>query len=135
MAVPTSPPPGLAQQRIQPVDPCSLLSRGEVEVILGGTLIADPVGHGTESCTYQLKPVGIRQLYELQLTWRGGYTRWREDGFISQLAAGTMARMSTDGGGPGAGKVVLDTLGTHAEVTGPSWERGEQRGVEFTAIK
>jgi hypothetical protein len=124
---------GLAQQRIKPVDPCSLLSRDEVEAILGAKLIADPVGHGTDSCTYELKPVGIRQLYEVQFTWRGGYTKWREDGFISQMAAGTMAKMSSDGAG--AEKVVLDTLGNHGEVAGPTWERGEQRGVEFMAVK
>ena len=123
------------EQRVRPVDPCSLLSRAEVEAILGGPLIADPVGHGTESCSYELKPIGIRQLYEVEVTWRGGYRKWREDAFISQMAAGTMARMSTGDASAGPGKTVLDALGNHGEVSGPSWERGEQRGLQFVAVK
>lgn len=130
---------GLAQQRIKPVDPCSLLSRAQVEAILGGKLITDPVGHGTDSCTYELKPVGIRQLYEVDFTWSGGFSKWRSDGFISQAAAGTLAKLSGDAAGSEAGsgaeKLVAQDLGNHGEVATPSWDHGEQRGVQFMAVK
>jgi hypothetical protein len=83
--------------------------------------------------------VGIRQLYEVDFTWSGGFSKWRSDGFISQAAAGTLAKLSGDAAGSEAGsgaeKLVAQDLGNHGEVATPSWDHGEQRGVQFMAVK
>jgi len=77
-------------------DPCSVLSQAEAEAILG-KLIAPPAAKA-DSCSYELPPQGIRQIYELRYKWRGGNYDFRTDLQAAKMggtALGTMEFQST----------------------------------------
>jgi len=61
--------------RPQRIDACRLLTRAEVEAILG-PLPKQPTASGQDGCNYEIAPL---QQYELVLRWRGGYHDWRSD--------------------------------------------------------
>ena len=97
----------LDKTRPKPVEVCSLLTRAEVEAIVG-PLGADPVAHGHDSCTYDLPrtPGTVPLEYEVKVRWRGGYSQWRSDRHVSNIALGTVAQTARDviikmGGGAG----------------------------------
>ncbi len=123
-----------SKTRPHPVDPCSLVSRAEAEALIG-KLIADPVANGTDECDYELPPKGIRQVYGLQISWRGGYAEWRSNAHIADIAADALK-----------GKVIKvqhDTVYTqvvrldlnHAVPDSGAWERTGIAGMDFVAIK
>jgi len=140
----------LEKHRMKPVNPCSLLTRAEVEAIIG-KLIADPVAHGTDSCAYELPPVGIRQVYELHFTWRNGYYDWRQNGHVAEIAGGTVAKMSGDvvehqlqqelgaqtasGTRPASEAEVTAMLGGHEVAANDAWEKAADQGMGFAAVK
>ena len=140
----------LEKHRVQPVNPCSLLTRAEVEAVIG-KLIADPVAHGTDSCSYEVPPVGIRQVYELHFTWRNGYYDWRQNGHVAGIAGGAVAKMSGDVveqklrqelGVKGAAEArpaseaeVNAIIGGHEVAANGAWERAADQGMGFAAVK
>lgn len=87
----------LEQTRPKPVAVCSLLTRAEVEAIVG-PLGADPVAHGQDSCTYDLPrtPGNIPLEYEVSIRWRNGYYQWRSDRHVSNIALGAVAQTARD---------------------------------------
>jgi len=72
-------------------DPCSVLSQAEAEAILG-KLIAPPAANG-DSCSYELPPQGIRQIYELQFRWRGGNYDFRTDLQAAKMGGAALGSM------------------------------------------
>ncbi len=69
----------LDKTRPKQVDVCSLLTRAEVEAILG-TLSADPSPAGKTGCDFVLPAHdNVRPQYGIQIFWTGGYSRWRTD--------------------------------------------------------
>jgi len=72
-------------------DPCSVLSQAEAEAILG-KLIAPPVAQA-DSCSYELPPQGIRQIYELRYRWRGGNYDFRTDLQAAKMAGTALGTM------------------------------------------
>jgi len=72
-------------------DPCSVLSQAEAEAILG-KLIAPPVAQG-DSCSYELPPQGIRQIYDLQYRWRGGNYDFRTDLQAAKMGGAALGSM------------------------------------------
>jgi hypothetical protein len=86
----------LEKTRPQPVDVCSILTRAEVEAIIG-PLHADPVSHGTQGCTYEAPPQqGLAQQYEVEVRWRGGYADWRSDQHATKIGGAALAQMAED---------------------------------------
>ncbi|MGH7668801.1 MAG: hypothetical protein ACRENQ_04845 [Gemmatimonadaceae bacterium] len=126
----------LSKTRPQPVAPCSLLSRAEVEALIG-KLIADPVANGTDECDYQLPANGrIPQIYGLQTFWRGGYEKWRSDAHIADVASGALKQTVYE---KGRGDTVyrkdiqLDLHQAVADTGG--WEYAGINGPSFVAVK
>ena len=122
-----------AKRRIKPVDPCTLLTRAEVEAIIG-PLLSNPVPAGTDSCTYVLSMQGYRSQYELKISWRGGYYQYRSDSHVAGAAAGVMAGMA------GLARGQSDTKATQAASSvpaapGDAWELAEDHGMAFAAVK
>jgi hypothetical protein len=79
-----------AKTRPPPVDPCSLLSRTEVEALIG-PLAGDAASHGTDECTNPVAPLnGVPRAYDLNVKWDGGYAQWRSTAFIGDLAGSAM---------------------------------------------
>ncbi|HEY1491793.1 MAG TPA: hypothetical protein VGF35_04140 [Steroidobacteraceae bacterium] len=87
----------LDQTRPKPVDVCSLLTRQEVEAIVG-PLGADPVAYGHESCTYDMPrtPGTVPLEYEVKVRWRNGYYQWRSDRHVSNIALGAVGQTARD---------------------------------------
>jgi hypothetical protein len=86
----------LEKTRPQPVDVCSILTRAEVEAIIG-PLHTDPVSHGTQGCTYEAPPQqGLAQQYEVEVRWRGGYADWRSDQHVAKIGGAALAQMAED---------------------------------------
>jgi hypothetical protein len=86
----------LDKTRPKPVDVCSLLTRTEVETILG-RLAKDPVG-GHDTCTYELPvpPQTPPQQYELSIRWRGGYEQWRTDQHVGHIGNAAVMQTAKD---------------------------------------
>ena len=82
--------------RPKPADACTLLTRAEVEAILG-KLAADPIGRGPD-CTYNLPtpPQSIPQSYEVQIRWGGGYYQWRSDRYVNKIGTAAVGQMAAD---------------------------------------
>ena len=93
--------------RIKPVDPCTLLTRAEVEAIIG-RLAANPTPSGTDSCTYRVPAPGIPRIYQLNFTWRNGYYQYRSNGHVAAATGGMLADMA------GKAMVTTDANGKHA---------------------
>jgi hypothetical protein len=85
----------LDKTRPKPVDACSLLTRAEVEAILG-TLSADPVPDKHDGCTYKLPSQGVPLEYEVSIDWRGGYYQWRSDRHVARIGMGAVHQMAAD---------------------------------------
>ena len=87
----------LDKTRPQPRDVCSLLTRAEVEAIVG-PLGADPAGHGHDSCTYAMPrtPGSVPLEYDLKIRWRNGYYQWRSDRHVSNIAYGAVGQIAHD---------------------------------------
>jgi hypothetical protein len=85
----------LNSTRPKPTDVCSLLTRAEVEAILG-KLLADPVPHGHDGCTYKLPSQGIPQEYEVSIRWGGGYYQWRSDRYVNSIGGGAVHQIAAD---------------------------------------
>ncbi|MBS0578013.1 MAG: hypothetical protein JSR36_01975 [Proteobacteria bacterium] len=87
----------LDKTRPQPRDVCSLLTRTEVEAIVG-PLGADPAGHGHDSCTYAMPrtPGTVPLEYDVKVRWRNGYYQWRSDRHVSNLAYGSVGQIAHD---------------------------------------
>ena len=87
---------GLEARRRKPVDPCTLLTKAEVEKLIG-SLTAEPVSNGTNGCTYQAGKIGNSpNEYELRVTWRGGYNKWRSDNHVGDIGSHTVAKVAED---------------------------------------
>ena len=123
-----------SKTRPRPVDPCSLLSRAEAEALIG-KLIADPVANGPDECDYELPPKGIRQVYGLQFSWRGGYGEWRSDAHIADIAAdATKGKVITVRHDTAFRRVIRLDL-NHAVSDSGGWERAGVAGMDFVAVK
>jgi hypothetical protein len=72
-------------------DPCSILSQAEVEAILG-KLIAPPAAN-SDSCSYELPPHGIRQVYQMDFRWHGGNYDFRSDMQAAKVAGVALGSM------------------------------------------
>jgi hypothetical protein len=86
----------LDKTRPAKVPVCSILSRAEVEAILGA-LSEDPVPAGESVCRYNLPPVNnAPQQYELSVRWRGGYYEWRSDHHVASIGHASMTQIVND---------------------------------------
>ncbi|MBV9344241.1 MAG: hypothetical protein JO341_06575 [Gammaproteobacteria bacterium] len=83
--------------RPQPVDVCSLLTRAEVEAIIG-RLARDPISHGHDGCEYAVAvpQQNVPEQYELQVRWRNGYYQWRSDQHTGHLGGAAVGQMAKD---------------------------------------
>jgi hypothetical protein len=85
----------LEKTRPQPVDVCSLLTRAEVETILG-TLSGNPSAAGQSGCNFALpERDNTHPQYEIQIYWRGGYSRWRSDHHVAGVGTSALGQMPT----------------------------------------
>lgn len=87
----------LDKTRPHPVDACSLLTRDEVEKIIG-KLASDPVAHKETGCTYNLPqpPNSPPVQYDVEIRWRGGYYQWRSDRYVTKIGMGAVGQMAAD---------------------------------------
>ena len=87
----------LGKTRPAPRDVCSLLTRAEVEAIVG-KLAADPVAHKQDGCTYNLPtvPQSVPQSYDLEVRWRGGYYQWRSDRYVNHIGGAAVGQVASD---------------------------------------
>jgi hypothetical protein len=87
----------LDKTRPKPVAVCSLLTRGEVEAILG-PLKADPSASGHSGCQYDLpaKEGYPPSQVDVQIDWRGGYSGWRSDHHVGSLGMAAVNQNVTD---------------------------------------
>jgi hypothetical protein len=107
------------------VNPCTLLSRAEVEAILG-PLAGPATARGTSQCQYALTPKnGMPRSAELAFDWRLGNAAFRSDAHVRGLAF-----------------MALGVKGKPQEephlapaAPGDPWERGGQFDNNFVAIK
>ncbi len=81
----------LAGTRPRPVDPCSVLTRAEVEAILG-PLLSDPKPNGTDECDYQVPSQGPPAIYSLFYWWRGGYAEYRSKAHVAGIASDALTQ-------------------------------------------
>jgi hypothetical protein len=102
------------------VDPCSLLTRGEAEAVLG-PLTADPISN-KDTCTYPRSPDGrIRTDVELKVMWSGGYSDLRQKTALGRsLAQGFVGANSYLS--PQAAKGVQSILAGAAPKSSDAWE-------------
>jgi hypothetical protein len=93
----------LQKTRPKPVDVCSILTRAEVEAILG-TLSASPAPGGTSGCDYLVSggEGNARPQYDVSIRWTGGYSQWRSNHHIGGIGMASMNQIVTDvrGGNP-----------------------------------
>ena len=149
----------VAQHRIKPVDPCTLLTRAEVEAIVG-RLISGPTASGKDSCSYELPAQGIRRIYQLNFTWRGGYYKYRSDSHVAAATGGIMATMTSealneteqhlqvqvhadeqaaqsgsDDQTKRAVAAAAPAIGNEAAAPSDAWEQAETQSMTFAAVK
>lgn len=128
----------LEQSRPKPVDACTLLTRAEVEAILG-PLAKDPVGHGKDGCTYDVVVPAhdMPQEYELQVRWRNGYYQWRSDqhvGSIGGAAVGQIAKDVAAQMGAPLPEQPQDTQSTTAAAEQTAGGQDPAETITFTAL-
>ncbi len=116
----------LDKTRPHPVDACSLLTRAEVEALLG-TLAADPVGHGQNGCTYNLPtpPHSVPLSYDLEIRWRGGYYQWRTDRHVNRIGMAAVFQTAADV----AGQMGAPLPERAAEKSNPDQKETSDRGA------
>lgn len=113
----------LEKTRPQPVDVCSILTRAEVEAIIG-PLHADPVSHGTQGCTYEAPlQQGTAQQYDVEVRWRGGYSDWRSDQHVAKIGGAALAQMAEDVGKAALPQAVKDAVAAPYETGSSSTAR------------
>ena len=76
-----------ARQRPAKTPACQLLSRAEVEAVLG-KLIRDPTGKDS-ICSYQVAGAqpGWTEQYDIDMWWTGGYSEFRSAPYVEGMAA------------------------------------------------
>jgi hypothetical protein len=92
----------LQKTRPKPVDVCSILTRAEVEAILG-TLSSNPAPSGQSGCDYFVPGEGnARPQYDVSISWTGGYSQWRINHHIGGIGMAAVNQVVTDvrGGNP-----------------------------------
>jgi hypothetical protein len=141
---------------VTPRDPCTLVSRADVEAILGA-LASDPVSNGTEHCTYTLSaPRGLGgQAVQLTVQWRDGFAALegaRSTAAIvqRQVGGGALGGMKDSGfagfmqqvqgvmRSQGIGVQMSDSgsgLENDSAVAGPWDEASLIAGLGFSAVK
>ena len=131
----------LDSHRPKPVDPCTLLPRDDVEKLIG-KLTAEPVSDKTDGCTYQAGTIGNSpNEYELRVTWRGGYNKWRSDNHVGDIGAHTTAKMAEDVAvkmGVPKGKTesgVNAMVGNQAAADNAAWDHAGVVGNHYMAVK
>jgi hypothetical protein len=89
--------------RPKPIDVCSILTRAEVEAILG-TLSAGPAPAGQSGCNYSVTggEGNARPQYDVQIRWTGGYSDWRSKHHVAGIGKASLNQIVTDvrGGNP-----------------------------------
>lgn len=86
----------LQKSRPKPVDVCSLLTRAEVEAILG-PLSANPAAAGDSGCNYAVTGHdNVHPQYEIQIRWTSGYSKWRSDHHVAGVGAAALNQIVTD---------------------------------------
>jgi hypothetical protein len=112
--------------RPRPMDPCSVLTRAEVEAIVG-TLATAPKADA-QTCSYELPqlPGHPPRVYDLQFAWHDGNYELRQD-----LHAAKMAGVAL---GSTAMQVTTQQQVPNAPDAGP-WERSAGAGPNFEAVK
>jgi len=136
-----------AGRRPKPVDVCTLLTRAEVEAVLGGPLLADPVPDKKDpkfSCSYARQTDGMRFPFDVTIFWSAGYDRYRSDGHVQRIGSGTLAGISADAvkeftgseaEGKRVGGIVGDALAPQAASPDQAWDQAEKRGRQFVATR
>jgi hypothetical protein len=83
------------QGRPKPIAPCSVLTRAEVEAILGTALAKAPEGDKSV-CTYTLPnlPNVPPRIYDLQFLWSGGNYNFRQDLSAAKMGGAALGSMS-----------------------------------------
>jgi len=124
--------------RPQPTDVCKLLTRAEVEAIIG-PLPKEPAAQGHDSCTYEITP---QQQYELLVRWRGGYAQWRSDRHVHGIGFATVTQSVKDYVGAGDGKPSADAAGPPPAAAGDAPasaadtpESVTDDGLHYVAVK
>ncbi len=110
-------------KRPRKVDPCSLVSRAEAEALLG-PLVAAPASQG-DTCSYEVPAQGIRQIYELSIEWRGGYSDYREKAAMQ----GSIGQMFSMGHAD-----IARQVGGQDAAPGP-WDAATTSIIGFMAVK
>ncbi len=114
-----------AKTRPMQADPCALVSRSEAEAILG-PLVSAPAPGGTASCSYEVpRENGIRRVYELDYTWRGGYAENRGMAHTVRITGMAMGGAATD----------ADDQPLAAGSADDPWERAGVSYNDFVALK
>ncbi|HEY2809206.1 MAG TPA: hypothetical protein VGI91_10455 [Steroidobacteraceae bacterium] len=130
----------LDQTRPKPTDVCSLLTRAEVEAIVG-PLAADPVAHGHDFCTYDMPrtPGTVPLEYEVKVRWRNGYYQWRSDRHVGNIALGAVGQIARDVSGAGPPKPPeaehqSEAGGAAADAADPA-ESVSDDGMNYVLVK
>jgi len=148
-------PAALALEAKRParVDPCSLVSRTEVEALLGPLSVA-PVSEA-DSCSYELPAQGVlRQLYELKIQWHGGYANYRQNNamagsiFKAMLPAendiqkasvdrhgGDMAKAGSAGSVSGESDIGAQKMLAGVDAGQGPWDEATTSILGFTAVR
>ena len=149
----------LNKRRPKPVDACGLLTRAEVEAVLG-PLTADPVKakDATGGCNYERQVNGMRMPFSLSFRWTGGYSTFRTDSHVAGIGRGMLGGMAADAyketaQGLGsknasaepnaqleadakqAGSLAESAVGAKAVEPDHAWDEAANRGRQFTAVK
>jgi hypothetical protein len=86
----------LEKTRPKQVDACSMLTRSELEGIVG-TLTANPSAEGDSVCNIRvLGQNNVPALYEIHVFWHGGYSQWRSDRHVAGIGIGALNQMAAD---------------------------------------
>jgi hypothetical protein len=132
----------LNSTRPKPVDVCSLLTRAEVEAILG-KLIAEPEARG-QGCTYKVPPSqGMPQEYEVSVRWQGGYYQWRLDRYVNSIGTGAVHQIAADVTQQMGQPLPEERAKTHEEADGEAEltaagdpaESVSDNGLHFVVVK
>lgn len=129
----------LDKTRPKPRDVCSLLSRAEVEAILG-PLGSDPQSHAQNGCSYHMpvQPDYPPQVYELNFRWKGGYSQWRSDRYVNRIGSSAMAQTVADYlNKPGPAQESHDQAdsGTATAASSDPAESVSDNGMNFVVVK
>jgi hypothetical protein len=108
-------------------NPCSLVSRVEVEAALEAPLTKDPVVDGSK-CMYTYAGDRFSGPIGLAISWRNGYAQFRQHGAMAAGMGGAF------GLGGGAAQNKKESIAPDPALTGP-WESAQEVQDEFSAVK